>query len=578
MKNKFITALALLSAFALEAEAPLWLRNTAISPDGETIAFTFKGNVWTVPATGGQARPITSGKGFNSTPFWSPDGKKIAFTSDREKSVDIYIVDAKGGTPARLTTNTSQENILGFKDNNTILYTSSLEAAPESATGSFFPQVYEVSTTGGRPRLVTSISMKAADVDASGRILYQDKKGVENNFRKHENSSATGDVWLLDNNSYKKLTSFGGNDMNPVWGTGDTYYYTTEEDGTLNVWSNTLDGKQKKQLTKFQRHPVRSLSSSDNGKLAFSWDGEIYTLVPGKEPQKVNVEIITDDYTPSPIKDIRSGGVRNFAISPDGETIAFILEGDVYLTSVKYETTRRVTDTPEQERSVDFAPDGRSIVYDSERDGLWQIFTTEIKDPKEKSLLYATELIEKPLYKSDKPAFYPDYSPDGKKLGFIEDRTIIQVMDLDTKKITTALDGKYNYSYSDGDVGFEWSPDSKWLVCDYIGIGGWNNKDIALVKADGSEVIDLTESGYSDGGAQWALDGKAIVWSTGKYGYKSHGSWGNDEDVMVMFLDGKANERFKMTEEEIALAEKAEKEKKDTEENGDKKEDRKSVV
>lgn len=568
--KKFLPCLLLATAFIADAQSPLWLRNTAISPDGETIAFTYKGNIWTVPVSGGEARQITQGNStaadrsvYNTLPFWSPDGRNLVFSSDREGSQDIYVVSSKGGTPKRLTTNSATETPLGFKDNNTVIFTSSMTGSPIAATGPFFPQVYEVDTEGGRPRLMTSIPMRAADIDAKGRILYQDRKSVEDALRKHEMSSGTGDIWLLDNGNYRKLTDFGGNDENPVWGENETYYYTSEKDGTLNVWTASLDGSNRRQLTHFKNHPVRSLSSSDNGTLAFSYDGEIYTLTPGGEPKKINVEIVADEYKGAPAKTVKRNGSGNFSVSPDGESVAFILDGDVYITSVKYPTTRRITDTPAQERTVEFAPDGKSIVYDSERDGQWQIFTTEIKNPDEKSLLYASEIVEKPLYKGEKAAFQPSFSPDGKKVAFLEDRTILKVIDLATKNVTVALDGKYNYSYSDGDVSFQWSPDSRWLLCDYIGIGGWNHQDIALIKADGTEIVDLTESGYSESGADWAMDGKAIVWSTGKYGYKSQGSWGNYEDIMIMFLDGEAYERFNMTKEEAELEEQAEKDKKE---------------
>lgn len=573
--RKFFTAIALMGTmFATSYAAPLWLRNTAISPDGSTIAFTYKGHIYTVPSKGGDAHQLTSGASYNTNPIWSPDGKKIAFGSDREGSMDIFIVDSKGGRPTRLTTHSGSETPLAFQDNEHVIFSASVLPSRHASNGAFFPQTYVVATDASRPELLLSLPMRAASTDAKGRILYQDRKSPEDQYRKHEMSSATGDIWLYDNGKFNKLTNFGGNDENPAWGNGDNFYYVSEEDGTLNVYSRSLKGGDKKQLTKFTNHPVRSLSAANNGNLAFSWDGEIYTLTPGGQPQKVNVNIVADDYTRKPYDSVRRTGASSMAVSPDGEVIAFVLDGDVYLTSVEYETTRRVTSTSEQERTVDFAPDGRSIVYDSERDGIWQLFTATIKDPAEKNMLYATELVEKPLYKSNAPSFQPDCSPDGKKVAFLEDRTTLQVLDLDSKKVTTALDGKYNYSYTDGDISFEWSPDSRWLLADYIGIGGWNNTDIALVKADGTEVIDLTESGYSDSQAQWAMDGKAVAWATGKYGYKSHGSWGNESDVVMMFLDGDAYDRFNMTEEELKLAEKADKDKKETS-DVDKKDDKK---
>ena len=571
MKKSILTlAMATLMASGAAA-APLWLRNVAISPEGDKIAFTYKGNIYTVPTTGGNAQQITSGGSYNTNPIWSPDGTRLAFSSDRDGSMDIYIVGRNGGVPKRLTTHSGTEVPLAFSDNENILFRTSLQPAQGAAQGGFMPQTYTVNTEGKRPSMVTSIPMMAASVNPEGKILYQDKKGFENEYRKHETSSSTGDIWLLDGGKYTKLTSFNGNDQNPVWGNGDTYYYVSEEDGTLNVYSNNLAGNAKKQLSKFTTHPVRSLSASRGGKLAFSWDGEIYTLTPGGQPQKVTIDIVGDEYVNAPSTKTARSGADNFAVSPDGETIAFIADGDVYLTSVEYETTRRVTDTPAQERVVDFAPDGKSIVYDSERDGIWQLFTCEIKDPKEKSMLYATELVEKPLYKGEKAAFQPAFSPDGKKVAFLEDRTELKVIDLASKAVNIALDGKFNYSYTDGDVTFEWSPDSRWLLADYIGIGGWNNKDIALVKADGSEVVDLTESGYSEDSPLWVMDGKAMVWASGKYGYKSQGSWGNLSDVFIMFLDGEAYDKFKMTKEESALAEKAEKDEKEAAEKDDSK-------
>ncbi|MCM1297718.1 MAG: peptidase S41 [Muribaculaceae bacterium] len=567
MKQKLLAmAFTLATATAATQASPLWLRNVAISPDGKEIAFTYKGHIFTVDTKGGDARQLTSGDNYNTSPRWSPDGKTIAFAGNREGSYDIFVIDRNGGTPQRVTTHSGSETPLAFLDNETILFSANIQPDQSAAQGAFASQVYKVNINGGRPAMFSTIPMMSIDVAPDGRILYQDRKGVENIYRKHERSSATADVWMIDNGVYTKLTDFNGTDSNPLWYKGDEFYFLSDEDGTLNVYSRTVgDKKNKKQHTKFRKHPVRSLSMADDGTMAYSWDGEIYVTPYGKMPYKLKVNIVADEYVKEPSKGISKSGATTLAVSDDGESIAFVYNGDVYVTSAEYATTRRITDTPEQERTVSFAPDGRSIVYDSERDGIWQLFTAEIKDPEEKSMVYATEIVEKPLYKSTKPAFQPAFSPDGKKVAFLEDRTALRVIDMKSKKVNTALDKKYNFSYSDGDVNFEWSPDSKWLLTTYIANGGWNNKDVAIIKADGSEVVNLTESGYSDVEPQWALDGKAVTWLTGKYGYRSHGSWGNEYDAMIMFLDGEAYDRFYMNEEDLKLADKAEKKKKEDE-------------
>lgn len=575
MKRILLFAAFAVTAAAGFSENPRWLRNVAISPDGATVAFTYKGDIFTVPSVGGKALQLTSNPAYDTAPVWSPDGSFIIFASNREGSNDIYKVSSKGGTPVRLTTNSGSEVPLAFLGPNEIVYSSFGMPSQQAARSPFRAQTWklDISKPGLRPEIYLSMPMGAMSVAKNGKVLYQDKKGVENIWRKHERSSGTSDIWLYDNGKFTKLTSFNGHDLNPVWkADGNGFYFISEEDGTLNVYEASADAKSKKQLTSFTKHPVRHLSAADNGKLAFSWDGDIYTLTLGAKPQKLNVEIIADQYDGDRVKYFTGSGATTMAVSPSGNELAFVIRGDVYVTDAKYKTTKRITDTPAQERNVSFSKDGRTLVYDSDRDGYWQLFTASIKNPDEKQFAYATEIEEKPLYKCSTAAQQPLFSPDGKKIAFLEDRTILRVIDAKSKKVNTALDGKYNYSYSDGDISFSWSPDSKWLLADYIGDGGWNNADVALVKADGSEVIDLTESGYSDGNAKWALGGKAVTYYTGKYGMKNQGSWGNQGDIILMALDGDAWDNFNATEEEIDLLEKAEKEKKDKEAK-DKKDD-----
>ena len=574
--NKLILA-TLLGAYGLAAQAqdnPLWMRHPAISPDGKTIAFSYQGDIFTVPSNGGTAKQITSNAAFDSYPVWSPDGKHIAFASNREGSIDVWVMDANGGIPKRVTTNSGNEYPLRWKDNYTIMFKASIMPTAKSIifAGSY-PQVYTVGMDGGRPKLFSDITMDALDINASGDVIYIDRKGYEDEWRKHHRSPITRDVWLKSGDSFRKLTTFDGEDRDPVWASdGKSFYYLSEQSGTLNVYHRTLDGKET-QITNHEKNPVRFLSAASDGTLCYGYDGEIYTVRNGGQPQKTAIRIAADTKGKELIRQIRNSGAYNIKLSPNGKEIGFVMHGDVYVTSIEYRTTKQITNTPEQERYIDFSPDGRTIIYDSERNGVWQIYATTIKNKDEKQFAYATELVEERLTQSDQTSFQPKFSPDGKQIAFWENRGTLRVMDAKGKNVKTAMDGKFVYSYSDGDIDFTWSPDSKWLLSSYIGVGGWNNSDIALVNASGNgEIHNLTESGYNESNAKWVLDGKAMLFYSDRAGYRSHGSWGAEYDAYLMFFDLEAYERYRMNKEERALAKEnmTEKEKKKEEKKEEK--------
>ena len=568
MKSNRKTALiaALLMAIGATAQTnPLWMRFNAISPDGQTIAFSYKGDLFTVPSQGGLARQLTSNAAYDAYPVWSPDGQSIAFASAREGSLDVYVVNKDGGSPRRLTTDSGNETPLTFLDDGTVLFEATNMPTAKSIlfADRSFPQVYQVSVSGGRPRLFSALPMQDLSINSRGDILYHDIKGYEDPFRKHHTSSITRDIWLKQGGQYTKLTDFNGEDRTPRWAPdGSAYYYLSEQDGTFNVYKNTLGGKAV-QLTHHKGNPVRFLTVAANGMLCYGYNGEIYTLREGAEPKRVDITIAADNVDKELIRQIKNDGATAISVSPSGKEVAFVMHGDVYVTSVDYKTTKRVTNTPEQERTIDFSPDGRSIVYDSERDGMWKIYQSSIKNKDEKLFTYATELVEEQLTNTGHTSIQPTYSPDGKSVAFLEDRATLRAVDVKSKAVRTLMDGKYIYSYSDGDVWYEWSPDSRWLLSSYIGTGGWNSQDVALVNASGNgEVHNLTESGYNEGNAKWVLGGKAMIFTSDRAGYRSHGSWGAEDDVYIMFFDLDAYERFRMTKEEKVLREEAEKEQK----------------
>lgn len=583
MKRFLLGAAVYITAMATQAEeAPLWMRHCVISPDGGQIAFTYKGDIYTVDTGGGKARQITSSRGYDTHPVWSPDGKSIAFASDREGSMDVFIVGRDGGVPRRLTSHSGNGVPVAFRDNDHVLFGAAVmpDAGDMTFPSAQFPQVYEVSTEGGRPVMFSSVPMEDINVSPDGRsFLYHNRKGYEDAWRKHHTSSITRDIWLCTaavgrERRFRKITTFDGEDRTPVWAQdGKSFYYLSERDGSFNIYRSDIEGRNITRLTSHTGHPVRFLSAAKDGTLCYGFNGEIYTLKEGEPAKKVAVSIVADTYDRHLVKQLNSSGATEISVSPEGKEVAFVMRGDVYVTSVEYKTTKQITDTPEQERDIDFSPDGRSIVYASERDGLWQIYQTSLVDKDDKLFTYANDFKEERLVNSSYTSFQPQYSPDGKEVAFLQNRTELRVLNLKTKEVRTVMDGKFEYSYSDGDQWFEWSPDSRWLLSGYIGHGGWNNKDVALVNASGNgEIHNLTQSGYTDGDAKWVLGGKAMIWKSDRAGYRSHGSWGSEDDVYIMFFDLDAYEHFRMSKEETALLEEAEKKEK---EDDAKKEDEK---
>lgn len=567
-KTLFCAAALLLTASATMAqETPKWLRKNAISPDGKTIVFCYQGDLFTVSSSGGRALQITSNSAYDSDPIWTPDGKEIVFSSYREGSKDIFITSAEGGVPRRLTDFTGNETPLAALDGGRVIFSANIQQDPQYGGFPGNPQLWQVSTEGGRPRLVTSLPVMAISVNANGEVLYEDYKGYEDPLRKHHTSSVTRDIWIYrpaapqgerlrmtGDGAFTKLSSFNGEDRNPVFAAdGKTYYYISEADGTLNVYkANASEPGKATQLTNFKENPVRHLSVSQDGTLCFSWNGDLYTMKEGSEPQLLAVTVAKDN-TSREVEYMTLGSASSMAVSPDGEEIALIIRGDVFVTSSEYRTTKRITNTPEQERNISFSKDGRELYYSSERNGNWGIYKTSLTENEDKHFTYATKFKEELFSKEGETCFQPEVSPDGKWVAYLRDRTEIVIKSTKNGEEKSFLKG-VNYSYQDGDLSFEWAPDSKHILSDYMINGGWNNSDIALIDIETGEVTNLTESGYSDGGFDWALDGKAMTWTSDKNGYRSHGSWGAESDIYIMFFDGEAWTKFHQDKEDKDIA------------------------
>ncbi len=581
MKRTLITiSLMIATAATMCAQhTPLWLRSNSISPDGNNIAFTYKGNIYIVGVNGGEAKQITSNPAYDTTPLWTPDGQNIVFCSTREGSKDIYKVSSKGGTPTRITTHPSNETLRTVLSDGTVIFAAAIQQDAEYGDWTGQVQLYATGQEGGRPQRITSLPVMNLSVNKDGQILYEDYKGYEDNFRKHHTSSVTRDIWLYtpansQNSSgskadkqdsktgrtisingegtFQKLSTFKGEDRNPVFAAdGKTFYYLSEQDGTYNIYRCNINKPEESvQLTFHKGNPVRYLNISENGTLCYSYDGELYTLKEGGQPEKVKITITTDKIEREAMLEYLGSGATHLAISPNGKEIAVTARGDIFVTSIDHTTTARITNTACQERGITFSKDGRTIYYASERNGHWGIWQTSLSDDDDKYFTYAVKTEEKMLTKAGETCFQPQVSPDGEWIAYLKNRTGISIMNLKSGKEKEVLPANINYSYSDGDQSYAWGPDSKHILCNYQADGGWNNEDVAVIDIETGEITDLTRSGYSDGGFRWALKGKAMTWASDKNGYRSHGSWGAERDIYLMFFDRKAYLEFNMNKEE----------------------------
>ncbi|MEP2278839.1 S41 family peptidase [Maribacter sp.] len=581
MKYSLLTALAVCLTYVSTAQTnPKWARYPSISPDGNTIAFTYKGNLFTVPADGGMAKQLTYHTAHDYAPVWSKSGKEIAFASNRYGNFDVYIMDAQGGSSTRLTFHSNDEKPFSFSaDDTTVLFGANrLDIAEhrQYPTGSQ-PELYSVPVEGGRVDQVLTVPVEDVQVNTDGtKMVYHDRKGYENEFRKHHTSAITRDIWSYDPSTgkHKQLTNFKGEDRNPVFSKdGNAIYYLSEQEGSFNVFSMSLTGAPEIAAhTSFKTHPVRSLSIGNNT-LAFGYDGEIYTLKAGEGAKKVDIIIRTQEDSNATSYVSVNGGVQEMDVAPNGKEIAFISRGEVFVTSVDGSLTKRITNTPEQERFVKFMPNGKSIAYSSERNGKWSVFKAS-KVRQEEPYFFASTLIkEDTLVTSKEDIYLPEFSPDSTYVAYMEGRRTLKVKNLKTKEVTTILTPDEVIHMRDGDQYYQWSPDSKWLLVDWS--VSLNNTELLLVSKDGKQRKNLTQSGYYDFSPKWVNDGSQIIYFSNRDGLKSYATSGSFEtDVYSMFLTQESWDKFNNTKEEydlLKMIEEAAKEKKGDAEPDDEK-------
>lgn len=584
IKLNLLFVAMLTGVVGLAQESALWLRNPAISPNGQEIVFGYKGDLYKVAVSGGTATPLTLHEAHDQIPVWSQDGKQIAFASDRFGNFDVYVMPASGGTASRLTFHSANDIPSDFtNDGQNIIFSSGrndLESSVRFPNRNLFGKLYSVPAAGGRSQLISTAGFQFARFDNTGdRIIFQDRKGYEDEWRKHHTSSVTRDIWLYTRSaeSYQMLSNFEGEDREPIFtADGQSFYYLSEKNGTQNIFKKSITGNTETQLTQFNNHPVRHLTRADDHTLCFTWNGEIYTLKEGQQPKKISVSIPFDIRGNDEKTVSVSSGATAMALSPNGKEIAFVFRGEVFVTAVEGDMTKRITNTPAQERMVSWSADSRTLYYSTERGDSWDIYQSKIVRSEEPYFYAATILAESPVIATDKDEFQPEVSPDGKEIAYLEERNVLKVFNIASGSSRSIIPEGQNFSYSDGDQSYTWSPDSKYLVArNAQGSFGASYLVVYDVKNPGNGV-NLTMSGFSDGAPMYALDGKALLWVNDKEGKMPLALQGAREvDIYAIFFDQDGFDKFNLSKDDYALVKEKEDKAKEKEAESSKEADKK---
>ena len=419
------------------------------------IAFVYGGNIWIAPKTGGTALRLSAPRGLEQFPRFSPDGTQLAFTGNYDGNVDLYIMPVGGGEPRRITHHGGSERLLGwYPDGQALLYASHMTSFTERVS-----QLFKVPAQGGLPEKLPVAYGEFGAISPDGKTLAFTPISTDFATWKRYRGGMAPDIWLfdLDKKTAENVTHNDAKDTQPMWH-GDTLYFLSDRDDHQrdNIWAYDTRTKQTRQVTHFAESDVHFPSVGPDD-LVFENEGRLYLLdLATEQAHEVNIKVATDRATLRPRVQNVAGLVRGAAISPTGKRVLFEARGDIFSVPAEHGIVRNLTETSGvAERFPAWSPDGKWIAYFSDRSGEYELTLRPADKPDGEQTL--THL--GPGFR-----YHPQWSPDAKKIVFIDQAMRIHLYDLDTKRVTEV--GRQLWAY-EGDLSqfaVSWSADSRWFT------------------------------------------------------------------------------------------------------------------
>ena len=335
-KIGFLFLCSALAISAIAVDASTFARYPALNPDGSMIAFSYQGDIWTVPVDGGKASRITIHQAYESYPCWSPDGDRIAFTSNRFGQNDLFITGAEGGLPERITYHSAADLLTDWTNDGNLIFGSSRNFRHVERES----ELLSISSGGGTPiRLMNALGSEPV-VSPDGRFVAF-VRGSCRISREAYQGSANRDIWLyhIKSGTFTQLTSYEGQDSHPVWGSDQSLYFISSRSGKYNIFSikvneGDLSSSEPVQITNEENDQVRFFDvSDDNQSIVYEKDIDLYKIsTAGGESQKIDIDIVTD-YRFDPYENkVFSDQIAGYQVSPNGKYSAFVIHGEVFIT------------------------------------------------------------------------------------------------------------------------------------------------------------------------------------------------------------------------------------------------------